>query len=205
MSAAAKLDLVPEEDYLEAELSSQVKHEYLGGAVHAMAGGNNRHNHIAVSLVVALQTRLVGKKCRTFNSDTKIRILLPSHVRFYYPDASIICRPGPGRESFQSEPSVIFEVLSRTTRRLDEGEKKDAYLHLPTLEAYVLLEQDMPAAQVFRRTGQEFVREVYTDSGAVLRFPTLGIELPLAEIYEGLDYPLRLMEEDEEYSNLQVT
>jgi Uma2 family endonuclease len=199
MSAAEKFDLVSVEDYLEAELSSPVKHEYMGGAVYAMAGANNRHNRIASNLLGALYHRLRGKKCQSFNSDTKIRIRLPSHVRFYYPDASVICRPGPPDESFQDEASVIFEVMSRSTRRIDAGEKKDAYLRIRTLDAYVLLEQDEIAAQVYRRASKGFVREVYAGADAILPFPTLGIDLPLADLYEGWEPPARLREDAEAY------
>jgi len=152
MTAAEKLNLVSVEDYLAGELISPVKHEYLGGVVYAMAGGRNAHNLIASNTLVALGTRLRGLRCRPFNSDTKIRIRLPAQVRFYYPDASVICRPNPQTDSFQDEPAALFEVLSRRTRRIDEGEKKDAYQTIPSLNVYVLLEQESPAAVLFRRT-----------------------------------------------------
>ncbi len=119
---------------------SNIKHEYLGGYVYAMAESRNSHNLIGTNVIGTLYLRLKGKKCRSFNSDTKIRVRLPSHVRFYYPDASIICRPNSPDDSFQDEPSVLFEVLSAKTRRLDQGEKKDAYLTIPSLCFYVLVE-----------------------------------------------------------------
>src|SRR5713226_8672303 len=127
MSAAKKLNLISVEDYLAGELVSPIKHEYLGGVVYAMAGARNVHNLIASNTLVALGSRLRGRPCRPFNSDTKTRIRLPAQVRFYYPDVSVICRPNPQTESFQDEPVVLFEVLSRRTRRIDEGEKRDAY------------------------------------------------------------------------------
>src|SRR5436190_16386313 len=86
MSTARKLNLISVEDYLAGELSSPIKHEYLGGVVYAMAGARNAHNLIASNTLVALGARLRGKRCRPFNSDTKIRVRLPAHVRFYYPD-----------------------------------------------------------------------------------------------------------------------
>src|SRR5438105_10241135 len=141
MSTAKKLNLVSVEDYLAGELISPVKHEYLGGVVYAMAGARNMHNVIASNTLVAVGSRLRGRPCRPYNSDTKIRVRLPSHVRFYYADASVICRPNPQTDAFQDEPSVLFEVLSRGTRRIDEGEKKDAYLTIPSLGVYVLIEQ----------------------------------------------------------------
>ena len=125
MTAAEKLNLISVEDYLAGELISPVKHEYLDGVVYAPAGARNAHNLIASNTLVALGSLLRGLRCRPFNSDTKIRIRLPAQVRFYYPDASVICRPNPQTDSFQDEPAALFEVLSRRTRRIDEGEKKD--------------------------------------------------------------------------------
>jgi Uma2 family endonuclease len=152
MSTAKKLNLMSIGDYLAGELISPIKHEYLGGVVYAMAGARNAHNLIASNTLVSLGVRLRGGRCRPFNSDTKIRIRLPAHFRFYYPDASVICRPNPQTDSFQDEPAALFEVLSRKTRRIDEGEKKDAYLTIPSLGAYVLIEQEFPAVVAYRRT-----------------------------------------------------
>jgi Uma2 family endonuclease len=148
MSTASKLNLVQVEDYLAGELTSPIKHEYLGGVVYAMAGGRNAHDDIAGSTYVAVYVRLRGQRCRACNSDTKIRIRLPGHMRFYYPDASVTCHPNPATDSFQDESTVIFEVLSRRTRRLDEGEKKDAYQSIASLRVYVLIEQELPAVVV---------------------------------------------------------
>src|SRR5207237_6192599 len=101
MSAAKKLKLVSVEDYFAGELISPIKHEYLGGVVYAMAGARNVHNIIATNIVGALYARLRGRPCRPFNSDTKIRVRLATQVRFYYPDASVVCRPNPQTDSFQ--------------------------------------------------------------------------------------------------------
>lgn len=113
MTAAKKLNLVSVEDYLAGELVSPVKHEYLGGMVYAMAGARNWHNLIASNTLGAVHGRLRGKRCRAFNSDTKIRVRLPTQDRFYYPEVSVICRLNPGNDSFQDEPAVLFEGLSK--------------------------------------------------------------------------------------------
>jgi Uma2 family endonuclease len=188
MSPAKKLNLVSVEDYLAGELISPIKHEYLAGVVYAMAGARNLHNLIATNTTGSLHNRLRGRPCRTFNSDTKIRVRLPTHFRFYYPDASVICRPNPPNDSFQDEPAVIIEVLSRSTRRIDEGEKKEAYLTIPSLGVYVLVEQDTAAVVAFRRTESGFVREVYQGINAVLPLAEIGIDLPLTEIYESVEF-----------------
>src|SRR5262245_9797997 len=117
-------------------------------------GARNVHNLIATNTVGSLHARLRGKRCRPYNSDTKIRIRLPTHIRFYYPDVSVICHPNPQTDSFQDEPAVIVEGLSRGTRRTDEGEKKDAYVTIPSLAAYVMVEQETATVVVYRRTDQ---------------------------------------------------
>jgi Uma2 family endonuclease len=188
MSTANKLQLVSVEDYLAGELISPIKHEYLGGVIYAMAGARNAHNLIATNTIGALHARLRGTPCRPFNSDTKIRIRLLTHVRFYYPDASVVCRPNPQTDSFQDAPAVLFEVFSRRTRRIDEGEKKDAYLTIPTLSVYVMIEPETAAVVAFRRTEGGFVREVYQGLDAVIPLGEIGIELPLAEIYEDVEF-----------------
>ena len=188
MSTAKKLELLAVEDYLAGELTSPIKHEYLGGVVYAMAGARNAHNIIATNTVGGLHARLRGRPCRPFNSDTKIRVRLPTQIRFYYPDVSVVCRPNPQTDSFQDDPAVLFEVLSRRTRRIDEGEKKDAYLTIPSLGVYVMLEQDKAAVVVFRRTEGGFVREVYEGLDAILPLSEIGVDLPLAEIYETVEF-----------------
>jgi Uma2 family endonuclease len=188
MSTARKLNLVSVEDYLAGELISPRKHEYVGGVVYAMAGARNVHNVIAGNTYAALHGRLRGRPCRPFNSDTKIRIHFPGYVRFYYPDASVTCQLNPPTDTFQDQPAALFEVLSRATRRLDEGEKKDAYQIIPSLAVYLLIEQDMPAVVVFRRAKDAFERETYEGLGAVIPLPEIGIDLPLVEIYETVEF-----------------
>jgi Uma2 family endonuclease len=188
MSAALKWNLISVEDYLEGELVSPIKHEYIGGVVYAMAGARNVHNLIASNTLGSLHARLRGKRCRPYNSDPKIRVRLPFQMRFYYPDVPVICRPNSQQESFQDEPAVIFEVVSKKTRRIDEGEKKDAYLTIPSLCVYALVEQDAAAMVVFRRTETGFVREVYDGLNAVLPLSEIEIELPLSEVYDGVEF-----------------
>jgi Uma2 family endonuclease len=198
MSAAKKLALISVEDYLAGELDSPVKHEYLAGVVYAMAGARNAHHTIKGNSFAALHARLCGRSCRPFDSDTKIRIRQRGHTRFYYPDTSVTCRPNWARESFQDEPKVIVEVLSRSTRRIDEGEKKDAYLTIPSLSVYLLVEQDTPAVVVFRRAEEGFNREVYDGLDAIIPLPEIESELPLAEIYEAIEFEPESEEGDDE-------
>lgn len=197
MTAAKKLNLISVEDYLAGELVSPIKHEYLGGVVYAMAGGKNAHNIIATNITVAIGSRLRGRKCRPFNSDTKVRVRLPTQWRFYYPDCFVACRQNPQGDSFQDDPAVIFEVLSKSTRRTDEGEKKDVYLTIPSLSAYVLVEQESAQVVLFRRTETGFVPEVFEGMNAVIPLPEIDAELPLAEIFADVQFEPEEIDEAE--------
>lgn len=189
MTAAEKLTAISVDDYLAGELVSRVKHEYLGGYVYAMAGARNVHNVIAGNVFGSLHSRLRGRPCQPFNSDTKIRVRQPTkQLRFYYPDTSVVCEPNPPDDSYQDQPVVIVEVISKGTRRIDEGEKKDAYLTIPTLAVYLLVEQESASVTAYRRTDTGFVGEVYTGETAVIPLPEIETELPLGEIYARVEF-----------------
>ena len=140
MSTARQTSFVSVDDYLAGEHQSSVKHEYVAGLVYAMVGAKNVHNIIASNALISLGQQLQGKPCRAFNPDTKIRIRLSDQTRFYYPDVSVVCRPNPPGDHFQDEPIIVFEVVSESTRRIDEQEKRGAYLAIPTR---VLVESTM--------------------------------------------------------------
>jgi Uma2 family endonuclease len=188
MTAITQSELVSVDDYLAAEQRSDVRHEYLGGYVYAMAGARNQHNTIATSLLGTFHARLRGKPCQPFNSDTKVRIRLPTHTRFYYPDAMVVCDPNGPDDAFQDRPVVVAEVISEATRRIDESEKREAYLAIPTLAVYLLIETDRPRVVAHRRTDRGFVIEVHDGRDATLALEAVGIELPLAELYERVTF-----------------
>ncbi len=187
MTALKRPAFVSVEDYLAAEESGDTKHEYLGGVIHAMAGGTNDHAALAANAVVALGSRLRGKPCRTFGSDTKVRIELPEHTRFYYPDVQVVCNRNPGNERFQENPVVVIEVLSDSTRRTDLGEKRQAYLSISSLKVLLFAEPDDLRVTAYRRQPQGgFAAEEYEGIKAVVPLPEIEAELPLAELYESV-------------------
>jgi Uma2 family endonuclease len=195
--AEAENHLVSPEEYLAEELRADRKHEYVGGVVYAMAGGRIRHHRIASNVGGMLYAQLRGKRCEYFNSDTKVRIRFPTHTRFYYPDAQVVCRSGPPEATFQDEPVVVVEVVSERTRRIDEQEKREGYLSLSSVSVYILLEQKSALAKVWRRTSSGFVGETWEGLQATIPLPEIAAALPLAEIYEGADFA---SEEDDEES-----
>jgi Uma2 family endonuclease len=118
MTALKQPDFLSIAEYLAGEELSDVKHEYLGGTVHAMAGASNRHNAIAVNALVTMGAQLRGKSCRPFNSDTKVRIEYPDHTRFYYPDALVVCHSNPSTDHFQDHPVVVARIWVKSAMRI---------------------------------------------------------------------------------------
>jgi Uma2 family endonuclease len=189
VTALKQPEILSVEEYLEWEECSDVKHEFLGGVVHAMAGGTNWHNSIAFSTMLSLGSQLRGKPCLPYNSDTKVKIAYPDHTRFYYPDAMVVCRKNPELDHFQSFPDVVIEVLSESTRRTDMGEKKDAYMTIPSLKVLILIDSDSPGVTVYRRgSGGGFGAERYDGLEEVILLPEIGVELALGEIYERVEF-----------------
>ncbi len=179
--------LLSEEEYLRGEVTSDRKHEFVAGVAHAMAGAGYEHNTIATNIVGALHSRLRGQQCQAFGSDMKVRVQTDGHVHHYYPDAMIVCdRSGlaPGRH-WTDKPAVIFEVLSESTRRIDEGEKALLYWKIPTLVSYILVEQDKVQVTVRQRDGGG---EVLTGRDTPLRLIEPALEIPIGEFYERLPF-----------------
>ncbi len=172
------------EDYLAWEDAQPERHEYIGGTIYAMGGGTTAHAAIATNALISLGSQLRGKRCRPYGSDLKIRVQYPTHTRFYYPDLTIACTDGPSKSVFHDQPVIIIEVISESTRRTDELEKRDAYQTIPSLRVYLLLSQEKAEAVVWRRGDQGFAREVHSGLGAVVALPEIGASLPLAEAYE---------------------
>jgi Uma2 family endonuclease len=190
MTALKQTELVTIADYLVGEEISDVKHEYLGGEVHAMAGATNQHNTIAVTTLGLLFAALRGKSCQPFNSDTKVRIQYPDHTRFYYPDAMVVCEPNPATDHFQDQPVVIIEVLSDSTRRADLVEKRDAYFTLPSLKVLIFVETETPSITLHRAKAEGgFAIECHCGLDAIIPLPEIEAALPLAEVYERVTFP----------------
>ena len=178
--------LVSPDEYLAGEASAECKHEYLNGMVYAMAGATQRHNDLVTNILGTLHGRLRGRPCRPYGSDMLVRVAGGQDLRFYYPDVSIICQPAGPEERVQSAPSVIFEVLSESTARTDTGEKRMAYLTIPTLEAYVLVDSEVREVTVWRQKAGTWAPEVLTAPEAALEFASAGCaSVSVGEIYEG--------------------
>ena len=177
-------DWISPDEYLEGERSAEVRHEYVDGHVYAMAGASDDHNRIAGNIFAELRERLRGHRCEPFINDMKVKIPPAFAEVYYYPDVLVACDPTDNARYFRERPTVIIEVLSPETERTDRREKAIAYRQIPTVEAYVLVEQERMAATILRRTEPGWQSEVIEKRGSILKLPGLGVEIPLERIYE---------------------
>lgn len=173
-------------EFLAWDERQELRHEFNGvrptPMLGPMLGDTYAHDVAATNLKAALGTRLRGTPCRLHGPQLKIS----AGDRVRYADAFVSCQPYANTDTFARDPVVIFEVLEPDTAGMDRIEKMREYTALPSLRRYVLLEQDRVAATVRERGNAGWATTVLTDAAALL-MPEIGIELPLAELYEGVD------------------
>ena len=174
------------EEYLKLEEVAATRHEYVGGKIYDHAGDTSRHNRISVNIVALLWNAARGGPCRVYGSDMKLRV--PDEA-FYYPDVMVVCDPDEAGEEalYQDSPCLLVEVTSPSTEAIDRREKLLAYRKLPSLKAYLIVDQE--ALRVERHwhddAGQWWQAEaVGTDGIVPVPCPETGLMLP--QIYEGL-------------------
>ncbi len=169
--------------FLDWERGQELSYEFDGFGAVAMNGGTLAHSVIAASIVTALGAQLRGTPCRVFQSGVKL--LVAGRIR--YPDAVVTCTTPDLTSDIVPAPVVVFEVLSPSTAGTDRIAKNEEYRATPSILHYIMLEQNTPAATIFSRIDGDWIGHVYTGA-AVLKLPQIGVELPLAALYEGLDF-----------------
>lgn len=171
------------EEFLTWENGQELRWEFDGFEPVAMTGGTAGHAAIERNLQIALGTRLRGKSCQVYTSNLKI--LVAGSIR--YPDAFVVCTPVPRNATVVSDPVVVFEVLSPSTASIDHFVKNQEYRDTPSIQRYIMLEQDFIGATVFVRAGDDWVGHIL-GAEATLAMPEIGIDVPLAEFYEGMEF-----------------
>lgn len=169
-------------EFLSWEERQEPRWEFDGFQPVAMTGGTVGHEAIGGNIRMALAIRLHGGGCRVFGPTLKIEVA----GRVRYPDALVVCTPQPRKGTVASDPVVVFEVLSDGTSRTDRIEKLREYAATPSIQRYVILEQDTAAATVFLRKGDDMMASTLT-AADTLAMPEIGVEVPMAEFYAGID------------------
>lgn len=187
MGEPERQPLVSVADYLAAEERSEIRHEYIGGRLHAMAGGTAAHATITLNIATRLRQRLrPGGPCKVFVNDLKVQLRIAGEDLFYYPDVVVTCHAFGARDHFTRFPTAIFEVLSDSTEQIDRREKLLNYRQSDTLEEYVLVDQVRSEVTLHRRS-EGWVPLRITSASGELALTSLSATLTLAEIYEGVD------------------
>ncbi|MSU49909.1 MAG: Uma2 family endonuclease [Opitutus sp.] len=183
METAAQPLLLSVEDYLMFEAESQVRHEYIGGRIHAMAGASEQHNLIAGNIHAAFHGHLRGGPCRAYIADFKVRLEINREDLFYYPDVMVSCVRDGLEKYYLRHARLLVEVLSDSTEVIDRREKLINYPQISTLEEYVLVAQDKPEVTLLRRS-EGWKPVVVSSLGGAVEFRSIQLSMPLAAIYE---------------------
>ncbi len=164
--------------YLESESVAEIKHELIDGKIYAMAGASKNHQRIAGNFYAGLRNHLVNQPCEAFGSDIKVKV----GDNFFYPDAMVVCNDNEENDYYTDSPVIIIEVLSKSTRKNDKTSKLIAYLNIPSLQEYVMIEQDFVGIEILRKKEHWSPRNYFL--GDEVNFESINLTLKVEEIYQ---------------------
>ena len=176
------------EEYLKLELDTQQRYEYHNGEVYALAGGSIAHTLLVGNIYTELRNGLKksAKPCKALTSEAKLHIALGN--KFVYPDSMVVCGEMQVSENTKEaivNPTLIVEVLSKSTAAYDRGDKFFFYRQIPTFTEYVLIEQDRHVVEVFTKkdiaNSWEIARYEGLDKQVFLH--ALGISISMRDLY----------------------
>jgi len=170
-------------EWRELEKQTGLRHEYLDGFVYAMAGESRRHNTIVGNLLEVLRPIARARGCDVFFETVSTEI--EGGRSYYYPDLVVTCDPSDDDPYEVRRPCLIVEVLSPSTAGKDKREKLRAYTDLPTLERYILIDQEARRVEVYRKHSWNWTYQELEGHGE-FDVPCLGVSVTLEQIYAGL-------------------
>lgn len=179
---AAKIRRYTVAEYLALENDGELRHEYLDGELFAMVGASRAHNRWATNVTIALGNHLQDTPCRVTQSDMKVWIEAANC--FYYPDLMVCCEPVEDEpdDYYETRPRLIVEIQSPSSAQRDASEKRLNYQTLASLQEYLLLAQDQPAAVLYRRQDAEWLR-IELAAEDELELASLDFRHPLQALY----------------------
>jgi Uma2 family endonuclease len=200
MVSSVKPRLYTPAEYLERERKAECKSAYLAGRIYAMSGATRRHNLIATNMVREIGVQLKGRPCEVYGSDMRVRV--DESGLYTYPDVTVVCgtpRFEDAQEDTLLNPTVLVEVLSRTTEAYDRGDKFAHYRTLDSLTDYVPIAQTKPRIERYTRQpdGRWLLTEV-TDLQGAVHLDSIDCTLSLAEIYAKVTFPTGEEDQDAE-------
>lgn len=180
MPNAFRKPWISPQDYLAAEKTAEVRHEYVDGEVFAMVGASRRHAAIVGNLFVAIRQAARACGCSAYANDVKVRVEAAN--AYYYPDLVATCHPGDDDPYVVHAPTLVVEVLSDSTEAVDRREKRVNYQTIPSLREIVLVSQNERGVEIYRRDGAHWVADIVTEGSVALA--SLDLTLPLEAVYE---------------------
>jgi Uma2 family endonuclease len=178
------------EEYLEFEMASQERHEYVNGDIRLMTGGTPNHNDIAGNLYVQIKLALKGKPYRTFYTDQ--RLWIPDRSLYTYPDVMVIEKPlqlQTGRTDTVINPCFMAEVLSKSTQDYDHGEKFSTYRTIDSFHEYLLIDQYSIHVEHYVKTAaNQWLLSEYDDPNVTLTLNAFEAQIEIIALYENIDF-----------------
>lgn len=175
------------QDFLAWENAQPARHEFYRGEVFAVVGVRRVHGTVSGNLFIALSRHLKGSPCAILTESLKVQVADDAIV---YPDVFVTRDPADLRtDMIFRAPTLVVEVLSESTAAYDRGLKSSLYRRLPSLREYLLVDPDARTVEVFYRNAQGFFELHDQTGGALLRLDSVGLELPIAEVFDGVDPP----------------
>lgn len=175
------------EEFLAFEAASEFKHELVNGEVYDMTGGTGEHSQIAANVIGEFYIRLASSNCSAHTSDMMLKADAGQYV---YPDVSVVC----GQPFYEDEsrlvllnPVLVVEVTSPTSATYDRGLKQEHYQRIPSMRAYIIIDQDRVHAELYLRADIGWDYQVFDGLDAVIPLSFIGCELPLSQVYGGIE------------------
>lgn len=187
--AEQAIKYITAEEYLKNERSASQKHEYYKGEIFLMSGATLRHNRIQVNFMRRAGNFLEGHACDVFGSD--LRVHIPANSLFTYPDAVIVCgKPELLDNKLDTllNPTIIVEILSKSTQSYDRGDKFMLYRAIASLKEYILIDSETIGIEQFsKQENGTWTLEEMKDISDVLHMRSINFSLPLIQLYDGVE------------------
>ncbi len=178
------------EEYLAMEEKADQKSEYFNGEVFMMVGASINHNRITGNINAFFNAALANTTCESFASDMRLQV--KANGLYTYPDVMVVCgKPefAAGRNDTLTNPILIVEVLSPSTKNYDRGQKFMLYRAIETLMDYVLVDQDRPHVEYFHRLDDgRWILTEFDTADATLHLEALQLDIPITRIYQKVDW-----------------
>ena len=181
---------VTPQEYIENERQAEFRSEYLAGEIFAMAGATRSHNLIVLNIAEELRSHRKGGACEVFANDMRVEVS-PTGL-YTYPDLVVVCGEPQFKDTVEDtilNPTIIVEVLSKSTGSYDRGEKFEHYCRLAALTDYLLVSQDRAAIEHrTRKSDNTWQLTFYYGLDAVVPLPAIGCELRLSDVYDMVQF-----------------